>query len=59
MKLTARRPLAALAVPLFGAALIYRDVFSGRVLAGRDVFRLFIPLQHFLAECLWRGELPL
>jgi hypothetical protein len=41
------------------AALIYREVFVGKVLAGRDVFRLFIPQAHFLAECLRRHELPL
>src|SRR4051812_40801399 len=50
--------LAALAFALATAAT-YRDVFSGRVLAGRDVFRLFIPLEHFLKQCLERRELPL
>ncbi len=53
-----RVPLVAVALAV-AAAVIYRDVFSGRVLAGRDVFRLFIPHAHFLAECLSRGELPL
>ncbi|MBL8952626.1 MAG: hypothetical protein JNK82_17735, partial [Myxococcaceae bacterium] len=53
-----RLPLAAVALAV-GAGLVYRDVFFGRVLAGRDVFRLFIPHAHFLAECLRRGELPL
>jgi len=53
-----RLPLAALALGM-AAAAVYRDVFEGHVLAGRDVFRLFIPHAHFLAECLHRMELPL
>lgn len=44
---------------LAGLALIYRPIFSGRVIAGRDVYRLFIPDAHFLLECLRHGELPL
>ncbi|MBK7860591.1 MAG: hypothetical protein IPJ65_18730 [Archangiaceae bacterium] len=56
-----RRPRQVAAALAFvaAAAFIYRDVFFGRVLAGRDVFRLFIPQAHFLAECFARRELPL
>lgn len=44
---------------LGGLAFVYRPLLAGRVLAGRDVFRLFIPDASFLLECLRRGELPL
>ncbi|MGI5865384.1 MAG: YfhO family protein [Myxococcales bacterium] len=54
----ARRALGALAV-LGAAAWVYRPVLSGEALAGRDIFRLFIPDAAFLAECLRNGELPL
>ncbi len=54
----ARRALGALAV-LGAAAWAYRPVLSGEALAGRDIFRLFIPDAAFLAECLSNGELPL
>jgi hypothetical protein len=40
-------------------ALIYRSVFSGHLLAGRDVFRIFFPDSAFLLESLRAGELPL
>ncbi|WP_263452474.1 YfhO family protein [Hyalangium gracile] len=40
-------------------ALIYRSVFSGQLLAGRDVFRIFFPDSAFLLESLRTGELPL
>lgn len=40
-------------------ALIYRSVFSGLLLAGRDVFRIFFPDSAFLLESLRAGELPL
>ncbi|WP_224365531.1 YfhO family protein [Hyalangium versicolor] len=40
-------------------AIIYRSVFSGQVLAGRDVFRIFFPDSAFLLESLRTGELPL
>ena len=45
--------LAALAACAYGEALL------GRVLAGRDVFRLFLPQAAFLEASLRRGELPL
>jgi hypothetical protein len=40
-------------------ALIYRSVFAGHLLAGRDVFRIFFPDSAFLLESLRLGELPL
>ncbi|HYH96852.1 YfhO family protein [Hyalangium sp.] len=40
-------------------ALIYRSVFTGHLLAGRDVFRIFFPDSAFLLESLSTGELPL
>jgi hypothetical protein len=40
-------------------AVIYRSAFSGHVLAGRDVFRIFFPDSAFLLESLRAGELPL
>ncbi len=40
-------------------AYIYRPVFSGHLLAGRDVFRIFFPDSAFLLESLSTGELPL
>ncbi|KFE72303.1 YfhO family protein [Hyalangium minutum] len=40
-------------------ALIYRSVFTGHLLAGRDVFRIFFPDSAFLLESLHAGELPL
>jgi len=40
-------------------ALIYRSVFTGHLLAGRDVFRIFFPDSAFLLESLRTGELPL
>lgn len=42
-----------------GMALVYRPVLQGRVLAGRDAFRIFIPDSAFLLESLRAGELPL
>ncbi|AKJ02062.1 Hypothetical protein AA314_03688 [Archangium gephyra] len=39
--------------------LVYRSVLQGRVLAGRDAFRIFIPDSAFLLEALRSGELPL
>ncbi|WP_257457939.1 YfhO family protein [Archangium lipolyticum] len=44
---------------LAGLALVYRSVLAGRVLAGRDAFRIFIPDSAFLLEALRAGELPL
>lgn len=47
---------------LLGAALIafiYRPLFWGELLVGRDAFRLFIPARVFIEESLSRGELPL
>jgi len=40
-------------------AVIYRSVFTGHLLAGRDVFRIFFPDSAFLLESLHAGELPL
>ncbi len=42
-----------------GAALTYWPIALDRVLAGRDIFRLFIPDAAFLAECLSLREWPL
>lgn len=51
---------------LFGAAVIftalafvYRGALAGKILGGRDIFRLFLPQGHFLKDCLERGEIPL
>ncbi|REG34864.1 membrane protein YfhO [Archangium gephyra] len=44
---------------LAGMGLVYRSVLQGRVLAGRDAFRIFIPDSAFLLEALRSGELPL
>ncbi len=46
-------------VLLTAVALVYRPVLSGQLLAGRDVFRLFIPDSAFLLESLRAGEVPL
>ncbi len=51
--------LVGAAVILSGVAVVYRGVFSGKVLAGRDIFRLFLPQGFFLKDCLQRGEIPL
>jgi hypothetical protein len=42
-----------------GGCFVYREAFAGQVLAGRDIFRLYLPQAGFLAGCLSRGELPL
>jgi hypothetical protein len=44
---------------LAGLALVYRPLFQGQVLAGRDAFRVFIPDSAFLLQALRAGELPL
>ncbi|MFE8600655.1 YfhO family protein [Archangium violaceum] len=44
---------------LAGMGLVYRTLLQGRVLAGRDAFRIFIPDSAFLLEALRSGELPL
>ncbi len=44
---------------LSGVALVYWPILQDRVLAGRDIFRLFIPDAAFLAECLSLREWPL
>src|SRR3954464_5235645 len=44
---------------LLGLAFVYRPLLAGKVLAGRDIFRFFIPCSTFIAESLRRGELPL
>ena len=49
-----------LAAALLGAlAFVYRPLLEGRVLAGRDVFRIFIPDGHLLRAAWAAGELPL
>jgi hypothetical protein len=40
-------------------AVLYRGVLRGDVLAGRDLFRLFIPDADFLRRTLLSGTLPL
>ncbi|MDQ3262831.1 MAG: YfhO family protein [Myxococcota bacterium] len=40
-------------------AWIYRHLFRGELLAGRDVLRLAYPDAHYLLRCLRNGELPL
>jgi membrane protein YfhO len=42
-----------------GVLFVHRQVLLGRVMAGRDAFRLFIPDSVFLLQSLWHGELPL
>ncbi|HEY8206056.1 MAG TPA: YfhO family protein [Myxococcaceae bacterium] len=42
-----------------GLLFVHRPVLLGRVMAGRDAFRLFIPDSAFLLESLRQGELPL
>ncbi|HEX4622311.1 MAG TPA: hypothetical protein VH208_12155, partial [Myxococcaceae bacterium] len=41
------------------AAVLYRRVAVGDVLAARDVFRIFIPQSTFLLHALQRHTLPL
>jgi hypothetical protein len=57
------RRSARTALTVFGLlavlAVIYRSAFTGNVLAGRDVFRIFFPDSAFLLESLRTGELPL
>jgi hypothetical protein len=56
----ALRSRALLAALLAAAlALAYRPIFTGRLVADRDVFRIFFPDSAFLIECLSRGDLPL
>lgn len=48
------------ALALFAAgAFVYRPVWSGRVAAGREIFRLYVPDGVFLLEAAARLELPL
>lgn len=56
-----RRRRIALTAALLGLALclIYRRMFLGEAIAGRDAFRLFIPNASFLLDCLVAGEWPL
>jgi hypothetical protein len=58
MSRSARKALAFCGL-LAVLALVYRSVFNGHVLAGRDVFRIFFPDSAFLLESLRAGELPL
>lgn len=59
MTRAARDRAVAAAVVLVGLALVYRGMFFGKVLGGRDIFRLFLPQGYFLKDCLQRGEIPL
>ncbi|MFL5350262.1 MAG: YfhO family protein [Hyalangium sp.] len=58
MKRSTRNALTLLGL-LAVLAFLYRSVFSGNMLAGRDVFRIFFPDSAFLLESLHTGELPL
>ncbi|RKH72619.1 hypothetical protein D7X96_04290 [Corallococcus interemptor] len=40
-------------------AFVYWPVFTGHLLAGRDLFRIFFPDSAFLLESLCAGEVPL
>ncbi|NOK15524.1 YfhO family protein [Corallococcus carmarthensis] len=40
-------------------AFVYWPVFTGHLLAGRDLFRIFFPDSAFLLESLHAGEVPL
>jgi hypothetical protein len=55
---SSRRALAIVGLAI-AVCFVYRPMLEGRVLAGRDVFRLFIPDTALLLECLGRGEWPL
>lgn len=59
MREALRRRLVPWLGLLAGMALVYRSVLQGRVMAGRDAFRIFIPDSAFLLEALRAGELPL
>lgn len=59
MRLPPRRGLLLIAGALALTAWIYRPLFAGALLLGRDAFRLFLPARAFLLESLSRGELPL
>jgi hypothetical protein len=59
MREAVRRRLGPWLGLLAGLALVYRSVLQGRVMAGRDAFRIFIPDSAFLLESLRAGELPL
>lgn len=54
-----RRWLLTVALLLLGLAFAYRPIFSGKVIAGRDAFRLFIPYSALTLESFAHGELPL
>lgn len=47
------------ALVLLAALVPYRDLFSDRVPAGRDLLFYFYPIKAHLAEALRAGELPL
>ncbi len=53
------RSLALWFLLFAGLAFVYRWIFSGQVLAGRDVYRLFIPDTDFLLRCIHLGHFPL
>jgi len=42
-----------------GVLFVHRQALLGKVMAGRDAFRLFIPDSVFLLESIRHGELPL
>lgn len=42
-----------------GVLFVHRQVLLGKVMAGRDAFRLFIPDSVFLLESIRQGEVPL
>ncbi len=47
------------AVPALVVAFLWKIVFTGRILAGVDVFTYFYPYRAFLTESLRNGEFPL
>lgn len=54
-----RRTLFLWCALLAGLLFTHRQVFLGRVMAGRDAFRLFMPDSAFLLRSLRQLELPL
>jgi hypothetical protein len=54
-----RRTLALTGLLLVALRLVYEPIWRGRVLATRDVYRLFIPDSAFLRDSLKAGVLPL
>jgi hypothetical protein len=56
---TRGRALLLWSALLAGLAFTHRQVFLGKVMAGRDAFRLFMPDSAFLLQSLRALELPL